>query len=889
MISFRPNEWSVVNDTGPQPSILDTVMEGLQPSPIVPTGTPGSTSNMHSRPKRSDSNYWPDDDYIGSGDSGRQISGGGGNPSSPGSATDIGRSWDMMDPSISAQDNDGVSWAENKELKDHDIIGLPPIAYMEGEGGELDRMKKLIVASMPVVELQPCMGQFGESGEGLGMNLFHLDPDRGEDTYRKIIETAGFNIRDLQVPIKIAFLNEGQLGESWNSAYGDTTFESSINQAGSTMLGQLRQMTGATDLTDLFNRFSGRMGQHGDQAGGMLAMGMADLLGGAGIVTGAGFAALGSLVGADASQAAQKILAGSKVDFPHIWQGSTFEPMYTLTVRLYNPYPRDKEAYENFILVPMAKILGFCVPITDSRYVYDFPIMCKARCPGLFKLSAAVVNSVNVIKGGANSEITFQQHPSVVDMQITLQSLYSTMVASTDEESEEETDDERPTLKRYFDNLRDWYDYRNYLNSDSQQALIDTPLSIEDKVFPSDTDWTDQPLGATDMLTTRVPDGISGLSQTLGAITDPINMGVENITNVVGNGIGAVTGQIDNVFNAVENVTQPVFNVANNINGQINSITGSFNTLSNSMSGITGITNGLGTVTTQIEGISPLNFVGIDNVLNNVRDIDRNIVGVYSNVNTVTTTFETAKSNFDGLQNDLDNAIQVNVPDINFALMGGNPKGVYNAIDEETVTLKRLEDVIDKNGNPVIGPGSDPAVMGAEEFRDASFDILNAISPLVHDSDPSIESSLLAIRTQLVMDMIPEIDSQLNNRLKQIDFSTPVLEVRNARKHLESEIKVFRGMTDAQKDIKRPELIDLLNDFKMKVENLIIELESISSLLQLIIDETQVEIDALLNVTNINFENVDILNTDIINGVKNIDNMLNQIRSALEVYLKDSF
>src|SRR5690606_34105352 len=50
-----------------------------------------------------------------------------------------------------------------------------------------------------------------------------------------------------------------------------------------------------------------------------------------------------------------------------------------------------------------------------------------------------------------------QHQPSIVDMKLTINELYVTMV---DGDPEEMKDSDRPTLRKYFDSLRDWTNYK---------------------------------------------------------------------------------------------------------------------------------------------------------------------------------------------------------------------------------------------------------------------------------------------------------------------------------------------------------------------------------------------------------------------------------------------
>jgi len=150
-----------------------------------------------------------------------------------------------------------------------------------------------------------------------------------------------------------------------------------------------------------------------------------------------------------------KLLVGSKVDFPAIWKGASYSTGYNITVRLYNPWPSNNDAYEKHILQPLLWLLAFVIPQNDqgedgaSMITYHSPVLCTVHCPGLWHIRAGFVSSIEVVKGGENNDISFKHHPGMVDIRLSFGELYGVMTTNDNEQQD------RLTIGKYMKNLRD--------------------------------------------------------------------------------------------------------------------------------------------------------------------------------------------------------------------------------------------------------------------------------------------------------------------------------------------------------------------------------------------------------------------------------------------------
>jgi hypothetical protein len=339
---------------------------------------------------------------------------------------------------LKADLGDGETKTKNTDEDFLNIIGLPAYCYL-GEGGSTPNVfsviKKKVLQSMTVIEIQPGAPEFGEGG----MNLFTVSPSKGEETFKKIMKASGVDkVRSL--PLKIAVLSDYSITDSFTHEYADSMFESSANSMGGAA-GEITQITGNSSATGAIDQLTKSI------TGVDLGIG--------GKTKELANSVLGNLVNKDKAANITKtidsIAGGSQVDFPMIWKGSSFTPSYSFTCRLVNPYPENEESYQQYIIEPLAHLLAFAANDSASESTFTYPLLCSVTCAGLFKLSAAYISNIEVIKGGESNDISFLQRPGTIDVRMTFASLYTTMVAK---EQGSDPTEERPTLKGYLDALR---------------------------------------------------------------------------------------------------------------------------------------------------------------------------------------------------------------------------------------------------------------------------------------------------------------------------------------------------------------------------------------------------------------------------------------------------
>lgn len=334
--------------------------------------------------------------------------------------------------------------------KDYDeIMGLPPLAYIGDDTDSKEVTMNRILQSMLVITLEPRKCKYEPIDGDTGLELFSTRPiaKDGIGGYSEMFAGTGVIPRNL--PLKLAVQNDTSFAESWSSDFGESRFEGMTN-VGSQIGQEIRFITGEDSIVNGMSEIAGGLGG----AAGML---FGDAVGGMFDNINNRFKSIGNkgenYIKNKFPTLGQGVLAlasGSKVDFPMIWQGSAFDTTYTFTLKLYNPFPNNKEAYNKYIIEPIVHMLTFVCPVSDSNFTFGFPLLCRFSCPGLAGLEAAYVSNLDIIKGGESNDISFRQQAGSVDIRFSIRPLYSTMLIR----GQENVNEERPTLDRYINHMR---------------------------------------------------------------------------------------------------------------------------------------------------------------------------------------------------------------------------------------------------------------------------------------------------------------------------------------------------------------------------------------------------------------------------------------------------
>jgi len=376
-----------------------------------------------------------------------------------------------------------------------EIIGIPP-SYVY----DPDPTQKMALASIPIMAIYPAYPKYGTKGKK-GIHLYEPNYADGKKQYNRILESAGVPLMAGNC-IYATFLNNTSITESLSVEYGESKFEQIGNVASSTV-SELAYITGSSgNIKEITNKISEQMGKSGTL----------------GSIFGAGVDLMGSTGGAlqkfidNMAPGMGKIMAGHQIDFPMIWKGANFSPSYSMTIRLYNPNPKNMDDYRNFIVYPLAKLIALVIPISSSESTFYYPVVCSVSCPGLFKVKAGYISSMEIIKGGESNDIAFNQRPGMVDVRITIGELYNTLIAAgQDEEGNiiRSKDKHRPMYSDYINQMMSEAHVPD-LNFTSFNAPGEPPDLLEFEGTPGFGDTE----GSTDP-SSRVPEDLSNIYNVL--------------------------------------------------------------------------------------------------------------------------------------------------------------------------------------------------------------------------------------------------------------------------------------------------------------------------------------------------------------------------------------
>jgi len=356
-------------------------------------------------------------------------------------------------------------------IKIDTIFGLPP--YDKTMKEEYDIIKD----SMPTARIYPCVPEFTT-----GLATFKLRP---AEKYFDLLESHGYTLNSNHVTV--AFQADSFPTDSFQNNYSESFFQnvsSGISQGASTLMQTMGARSGTEGAMKLMNA--------GSEIFKALDMNsMASGLQSASQWTGEKAKKLHTLAqqnnGAMGNllKSFDSVLGGSRFDFPMIWTDSSFQPSYTMTVRLYNPDPGNQDATDKYIIGPLAALLLLGLPISDdpTGSTYNYPFLHKIKCDGIYFLNPCFISNISVIKGGDQQQIAYNQRMGIVDVRIDFGSLFSSMLAT------EKHNNSRPTLRSYLEVMK--YDKILDEKLSDEYFIDDTNLLFSDPFSPITTSTID--------------------------------------------------------------------------------------------------------------------------------------------------------------------------------------------------------------------------------------------------------------------------------------------------------------------------------------------------------------------------------------------------------------
>ena len=417
------------------------------------------------------------------------------------------------------------------------VIGLPP---------ESDLASNMVINSMPILEIKPCMPDFSQ-----GLTLFKLNQTTGSEKYLKELSNVGYQAK---LPLQIAFQADSLPSLSVNNEWGESFLQSATDVA-SRGAGELAFMTGSRTATEgiknmanVLSSSSGIPKMIGEGINEGMSIGKSAF--NAMSVNpqfGNGFKRAGTLM--------DELFAGNRIDFPHVWKGSNFSPAFAITVRLNNPVVQNDKMHEQYILAPLAALLTLGTPVKfpGEENVYGYPFLCNIKCKGLFIMNPAAISSISVQY--IDGMVGYNQRPSMIDVKIEFQSLYTSMVTGQSTE--------RPSIGQYLDVLREHGQVRD--PSPNSEVRIH-----EDSVRTASTSIP-IPKPPTKSIRNNIqsPSLLAQIKATMATIRST----VQSAQQTVAKARAQVTGAIANVKSEISNVQNTVQDSITQTQVMVNSIT----------------------------------------------------------------------------------------------------------------------------------------------------------------------------------------------------------------------------------------------------------------------------------------------------------------------------
>ena len=332
------------------------------------------------------------------------------------------------------QDNDTY---RNQSRRNPGLGGIPLQEVFGYPPDNIEpRTNQMIKKSFPVARFFPSMPQFQK-----GLSLFTLRPAWKE--YTELLKENGYASPNTD-SIQLAFLADNFPTDSFSNEYGENFLQGMTTMA-SQGASSLAQIMGASSASEAYGNLQSNIASSDNAFAQMFAKAM----GVGGDMAKVAKDALSSIpaIGGAAGKGVNlidRLAAGARIDFPMVWKSSTFQPSYSLTVRLYNPFPQSEEATRRFITGPIAAIMLLGVPRAENASTYTWPFLHRIECPGIYTLNPGFISNITIVKGGDQQQISLQNRLGMVDVRIDMGSLYSSMLGGSSKVTAR-----RPTVLEY--------------------------------------------------------------------------------------------------------------------------------------------------------------------------------------------------------------------------------------------------------------------------------------------------------------------------------------------------------------------------------------------------------------------------------------------------------
>lgn len=215
----------------------------------------------------------------------------------------------------------------------------------------------------------------------------------------------------------IQFYVDPESGQSdtMANAVGESSMKSLFDSAGGTAKDlAFMANSGGIDTDKVEEMFNG--------AATGITNGVESILGGKSGVAGSVFDRL--------SGVAARVVKGENIIIPDVYQSSSYDKQYSVTIHLKSPYG-SKLAYYLNIYVPLMHLLAFALPKQETANSYGAPFLVKGYIEGLWTINMGIVTDITVVKD--TESLSVDGLPMSVDVTLSIKELYSDLSMSSQE------------------------------------------------------------------------------------------------------------------------------------------------------------------------------------------------------------------------------------------------------------------------------------------------------------------------------------------------------------------------------------------------------------------------------------------------------------------------
>lgn len=228
------------------------------------------------------------------------------------------------------------------------------------------------------------------------------------------------------------------LSETFNNEYGQSDALSPLQSFNSNdVLQDASFIAGGLDAKGLRSRDSA------------LANALGSLLETAGKTAGWVGGKIGGVIGADSQSIERDVREAitnpaTKLDIPTLWRGNSYSCSYDLSIKLTCFNARNDSDFGTNIVAPLIALLQFVAPRSEGGKFYKWPFLMKMTIPGTVYMPLGYCSSMTILKGGDVNDISWCGRPNMVDIRMSVTSVYNTCVNA----AEGDVQSDRPNLRQ---------------------------------------------------------------------------------------------------------------------------------------------------------------------------------------------------------------------------------------------------------------------------------------------------------------------------------------------------------------------------------------------------------------------------------------------------------